>query len=293
MIRLSDLSQKVVNNRFFSYTVFSLILLSAIITGVETYPGIASNYQSILKFTDNLIITCFTIEIMLKILSHGRKPLQYFSDPWNIFDFLIVAICLFPLNDTHFFAVLRIIRVLRILRMITFFPKLRLIIGALLKSIPSMGYVIMLIGILFYVYAIVGVFNFGQADPLHFGDLHHALVTLFKVLTLEGWTDIMNVHILGPVDSQNQQIISFWPFLYFASFILIGAMIIMNLFIGVIMNSMEESQKEISQELKNIQHKDKNSVELYQDILSKLEELNNEIRSLKKQETNQKNDLSD
>ena len=81
--------------------------------------------------------------------------------------------------------------------MITVFPKLKLIIGALLKSIPSMGYVIMLIGILFYVYAIVGVFVFGRSDPMHFGDLHHAFVTLFKVLTLEGWTDIMNVHIFG------------------------------------------------------------------------------------------------
>lgn len=123
---------------------------------------------------------------------------------------------------------------------------------------------------------------FGKNDPLHFGDLHHAMVTLFKVLTLEGWTDIMNLHILGTVDNNKQQIVSLWPFIYFASFILIGAMIVMNLFIGVIMNSMEESQAEMSNELKNIKYKDKNTEELYKEIIAKLDDLNNEIKNIKK-----------
>jgi voltage-gated sodium channel len=144
-----------------------------------------------------------------------------------------------------------------------------------------MGYVIMLIGMLFYVYAVVGVFVFGTTDPMHFGDLHHTFVTLFKVLTLEGWTDIMNTHIYGPVSNGNMQIISIWPFLYFASFILVGAMIIMNLFIGVIMNSMQESQNELARELNDIKYNDKNSDELYKHILTRLDDLNNEIKSLK------------
>jgi voltage-gated sodium channel len=165
--------------------------------------------------------------------------------------------------------------------MLTVFPKLKLIVSALLKSIPSMGYIIMLIGILFYVYAVVGVFVFGKTDPLHFGDLHHALISLFKVLTLEGWIDIMNAHILGPIYNGYQQIVSFWPFLYFASFIIIGAMIIMNLFIGVIMNSMEESQKELTRELNEIKYNDKNTDELYKHIINRLDDLNNEIKSLK------------
>jgi voltage-gated sodium channel len=117
---------------------------------------------------------------------------------------------------------------------------------------------------------------------MHFGDLHHAFVTLFKVLTLEGWTDIMNVHIFGDVDNKNMQIISLWPFFYFASFILIGAMIIMNLFIGVIMNSMEESKNELSQELNAIKYQDNNTDELYHHIITRLDDLNNEIKSLKK-----------
>jgi voltage-gated sodium channel len=145
-----------------------------------------------------------------------------------------------------------------------------------------MGYIILLIAILFYVYAIVGVFIFGPSDPMNFGDLHHTLVTLFKVLTLEGWTDIMNTHIYGPVSNGGMQIISIWPFLYFASFILIGAMIIMNLFIGVIMNSMQESQDELSRELREVKLQDIKSEELYIHLITKIDELRNEIHTLNK-----------
>jgi len=284
MDRFIKLTQRLINHRLFNKFIFSLILLSAVIIGLETYPGLVKQYHDALSILDRLIIAIFTIEIALKIISNGKRPWVYFSDPWNVFDFIIVAVCLIPFNDTHYFAVFRILRVLRIFRMITVFPKLRLIIGALLKSIPSMGYVVMLIGILFYVYAIVGVFVFGETDPMHFGDLHHAFVTLFKVLTLEGWTDIMNVHIFGSENIDNQQIVSLWPFLYFASFILIGAMIIMNLFIGVIMNSMEESQKELAQEISAIQYKEKGTDELYKHIIERLDDLTNEIKSIKRTE---------
>lgn len=277
-----QIAKKITTNRTFTAFIFILILFSAIIIGIETYSEIAAKHRLILVFLDKFIILCFTLEIGLKIISNGKKPWNFFLDPWNVFDFVIVAICLVPAGDTHFFAAFRILRVLRILRMITFLPKLRLIIGALVKSIPSMGYIILLISILFYVYAIVGVFAFGASDPMHFGDLHHTLVTLFKVLTLEGWTDIMNPLIFGSGPNENMQIISVWPFLYFASFILIGAMIIMNLFIGVIMNSMQESQNDLSQELQKIKLHDIKSEELYLNIMAKMDELRDEIQALNK-----------
>ncbi len=281
MKSLLEITRKLINSKYFNYFIFSLILLSAVIIGLETYPALAKKHYDILTLVDRIIIALFTLEIALKIISNGKRPWLYFSDPWNIFDFVIVAICLIPLNDTHYFAVFRVLRVLRILRMITILPKLRLIISALLKSIPSMGYIIMLIGVLFYVYAIVGVFVFGPTDPMHFGDLHHAFVTLFKILTLEGWTDIMNAHVFAESVEGSLQIISIWPFFYFSSFILIGAMIIMNLFIGVIMNSMEESKKELSQELNEIKYKDNDTEELYKHIITRLDDLNDEIKSLK------------
>jgi len=276
-----SLAQAVSNSKSFKAFIFSLIIASAVLVGIETYHDIALRYRSLLTFIDSFIVFCFTIEIIVKILAMGKRPWDYFTDPWNVFDFLIVAVCLIPNIDTHFVVVLRIVRVLRILRMITFLPKLRLLIGALLKSIPSMGYVLMLITLLFYIYAIIGVFLFGATDPMHFGDLVHAMVTLFKVLTLEGWTDIMNLHIYGSAEG-NQNIISLWPFLYFASFILIGAMIIMNLFIGVIMNSMQESQNDMIEEIKEVKSNTQDSEELYTRIIGRLDELQKDIQNLKR-----------
>lgn len=276
-------AQKITQAKVFNAIIFTIILLSAIIIGLETYSATAAIYRSLLDILDIIIVAIFSVEIGLKILAFGKKPWKYFAEGWNVFDFIVVAVCLIPAVDTHFFAVFRILRVLRILRMITFFPKLRLLIAALLKSIPSMGYVILLIAILFYVYAIVGVFVFGKSDPMHFGDLHHTLVTLFKILTLEGWTDIMNAQIFGAAENGKEQIIVMWPFFYFASFILIGAMIIMNLFIGVIMNSMQESEKEMALEFQKSRYKNKNSEELYIHLISKLDELKDEIKNLKKE----------
>jgi voltage-gated sodium channel len=282
MRSIFKIAQAITNHKTFKVFILLLIFLSAILTGIETYLDNTERHRMIFLFIDNFIVYCFTAEILLKILAMGKRPFSFFSDPWNVFDFIIVAVCLIPAIDTHFVAVIRIVRVLRILRMVNFFPKLRILIGALLKSIPSMGYVIMLLALLFYVYAIIGVFVFGGKDPMHFGNLHHALVTLFKVLTLEGWTEIMNTHLYGNYSNGKEEITSLWPFLYFASFILLGAMIIMNLFIGVIMTSMEESQNEIEQELQEIKFKGKNSEELYMHIISRLDELRNEIQNLRK-----------
>lgn len=273
----------VVNRKWFRSVIIILILFSAILVGIETYPGLAGPHKAILHFIDYLIVWCFVAEILLKIVAHGSKPLDYFRDPWNVFDFVIVAVCLLPVADTHYVAVLRIARILRMLRMISYLPKLRLLIGALLKSIPSMGYVILLLSLLFYIYAILGSFMFGKGDPAHFGNLHLSLITLFKVLTLEGWTEILNVHLYTGDPSQGVpvEITSVWPLVYFISFILFGAMIIMNLFIGVIMNSMEESQRELEQQLNDMRQDDQGAVNILSGIEAKLDELKKEITDLK------------
>jgi voltage-gated sodium channel len=272
----------IIGRKLFRGFILFLILFSAVLVSLETYSGIAHTYRNLFHFLDKFIIACFVVEIFLKILAEGKKPWNYFRDPWNVFDFLVVAVCLVPLSDTHYFAVLRVMRIMRILRMVTFLPRLRLIVSALLKSIPSMGYVILLIAILFFVYGVMGVFIFGSSDPTHFGDLHHAMVTLFQIFTLEGWTDIMNIQIYGSAAKDGMKIVSLWPFLYFASFILIAAVIIMNLFIGIIMNSMEESQKELAQELQEIVEKDNDTEKQYTRLLNRIDELKEEILHLKK-----------
>jgi voltage-gated sodium channel len=283
MNSIAAFASKLVNRKEFRFFIFFLILFSAGLVGIETYSNIALPHKNLLHLLDQVVVGCFVVEISLKILSHGRKPLDYFRDPWNIFDFIIVAVCLIPAVDTHFVAVLRIARILRVLRMISLLPKLQLLIGALLKSIPSMAYVIILLALLFYIYGIIGSFLFGKSDPLHFGNLHLSLITLFKVLTLEGWTEILNVHLYEPGQAQSDsvEITSIWPLIYFISFILIGAMIVMNLFIGVIMNSMEESQRELEQRIAASKSKDRSTEMMIRSIEFKIDELKKEISGLK------------
>jgi voltage-gated sodium channel len=215
---------------------------------------------------------------------YGSRPWDFFKDPWNVFDFIIVGVCFIPGIDTHYVAVLRLARVLRVFRMISVFPKLQLLVNALLKSIPSMGYVILLLALIFYMYAVMGTFLFGANDPVHFGNLHVSMITLFKVLTLEGWTDIMNIQFYGTIDPMAEYTskpISYASIVYFVSFILIGAMIVMNLFIGVIMNSMQESHMELEKEKKPAGAHSKQAEDIIRELHHKIDDLKNDLSLLK------------
>lgn len=170
-------------------------------------------------------------------MAHGSRPWRYFLDPWNVFDFTVLLLCLLPAAGP-FAAVLRLARALRLLRLVSALPKLQLLVGALLKSFSAMGYVGVLLGLMFYIYGVAGVHLFGAVAPEQFGSLSIALLSLFQLITLEGWVEVFSaVHGAGPVRST----------VYFISFIVLGTMIMLNLFIGVIMNSMSEMHAEIDE----------------------------------------------
>jgi voltage-gated sodium channel len=276
--------EKIVESGLFRYFILGVILVSAIIVGIETYPSVYQSHHSLLHTIDRIILIIFAIEISLKILAKGTRPWSFFKDPWNVFDFIIVAVCFIPGIDTHYVAVLRLARVLRVFRVISIFPKLQLLVNALLKSIPSMGYVIVLLALIFYIYAVMGTFLFGIKDPVHFGNLHISMITLFKVLTLEGWTEIMNIQFYGtndPMAEYNSKPISYFSFIYFVSFILLGAMIIMNLFIGVIMNSMQESHQEMEKEQKSKDSKPGSIQEIMKELDRKIDDVKKDLSELK------------
>jgi len=276
--------EKIVESGLFRYFILGVILVSAIIVGIETYPSVYQSHHSLLHTIDRIILIIFAIEISLKILAKGTRPWSFFKDPWNVFDFIIVAVCFIPGIDTHYVAVLRLARVLRVFRVISIFPKLQLLVNALLKSIPSMGYVIVLLALIFYIYAVMGTFLFGINDPVHFGNLHISMITLFKVLTLEGWTEIMNIQFYGtndPMAEYNSKPISYVSFMYFVSFILLGAMIIMNLFIGVIMNSMQESHQEMEKEQKSKDSKPGSIQEIMKELDRKIDDVKKDLSELK------------
>lgn len=244
--------QRIVESRGFQRAVLGAILAGAVIVGLETSPTLVARHGGLLYALDSLVIVIFGIEALMKIGAHGRRPWRYFANPWNVFDFAILVVCLIP-AEAHYAAVLRLARVLRALRLVGSLPKLQLLVSALLRSIPSMGYIAVLLFLHFYIYAVVGVFLFRANDPVHFGDLGTAFLSLFRVITLEDWTDIMYIQMYGSdaypplVTLGGDPVPQARPIVgavYFISFVLFGTMIMLNLFIGVVVNSMAEAQQD-------------------------------------------------
>lgn len=233
---MTGFARSITNHRLFRRAIIAVILLAGVLAGLETDAGIVAAHGPLLRTLDAVVLGVFIVEVVLKMAAHGRQPLNYFRDGWNIFDFMIVALCCLPV-DSRFAVVLRLARVLRLMRLVSALPKLQLLVGALFKSLSSMGYVSILLGVILYIYAIVGVHLFGGHAPNHFGDLGLAFLTLFQMITLDDWRNILNLaqgaHPVGAV-------------VYFISFIMLGTMIMLNLFIGIIMNSMAEMHVELA-----------------------------------------------
>ncbi len=289
---MSEYFRKIVDSKIFQYFIIGVILSAGVIVGLETYPGLMETQGNLLHLLDHIVLYIFVIEILLKIGAKGSKPWEFFNDGWNVFDFIIVAVCFLPIGGAYI-AVLRLARILRVFRLVSALPKLQILVGALLKSIPSMSYVGILLFLLFYIYAVIGTFMFGQNDPVHFGSLQVSMMTLFKTITLEGWIDFMNIQVYGSniYGYENfpdtPRVPSAHPFaaaVYFVSFILLGTMIMLNLFIGVIISGMEETNKEeeikelakIRQELRNISVEDEINL-----IAEDLNKINDNLKLLK------------
>jgi voltage-gated sodium channel len=246
--------QKVVTSKSFNRIILTLIVLSGLLVGLETYPqfGITTSIGQSILLVQDIILGIFVLEIAVKIIAYGSKPWRYFQNPWNVFDFCIVAISLLPVG--RFAVVFRMARLLRVLRLFTALPRLQILVTALLRSIPSLGYVGILLLLHFYIYAVMGSFLFSHNDPIRFGNLQKSMMTLFQVLTLEGWNDVLNTQMLGSDATYDEE----WRELagparhsqpqpaaaaaYFVSFIMLGTMIMLNLFTGVIIGSMEEAR---------------------------------------------------
>lgn len=240
VVAMQSFCKRVTEAAVFQRFILGLILLAGVLVGLETSPAVMERIGGLLHLVDRVVLWLFVGELVLRLGAHGSRPWRFFLDPWNVFDFLVVLVCLLPF-EAEFAAVLRLARVLRVLRLITAVPRLQILVGALLKSIPSMSYVALLLSVLFYVYAVLGVSLFGKTDPEHFGSLGAAGLTLFQVVTLEGWADIMRAQIeargAAPVTVA-----------YFVSFILLGTMIVLNLLIGVIVSGMEEARQDMEDE---------------------------------------------
>ena len=262
---MSSTCKSIVNSKSFQRLIIFTILLAGIVVGVQTFKVFASENVVVLDLLDSVILGIFVIETVMKILAEGNRPFNYFKNPWNVFDFIIVGACLLePIIHVggDFLPVLRLARILRVLRLVSAIPKLQLLVSCLLRSLPSMFYVSILLFLLFYIYGTMAVFLYSENDPIHFRNLQTSILSLFRVVTLEDWTDIMYINMYGSDHyGYNANDLAKWAptssaaplgaALFFVSFVLIGTMIVLNLVIGVIMNSMGESNAEmkIKQEL--------------------------------------------
>ncbi len=276
----------------FSRAVIFMIVFSSVLLGLETSPEIMNQYGPQLKWIDRFVISFFFVETILKILSFGKKPHLYFKDTWNVIDFLIVLGCLIP-SSSSAVAVFRLIRVLRVLRLITALPKLQIIISALLKSVPSMTYVAMILGIHFYMFGVLGTFLFSANDPVHFGSLGKTFLSLFQVLTLEGWADLLRIQVMGCAQfgydsypgmctGSIAQPIS--ATLFFIAFIVLGTMIILNLLIGVVVNGMSESHQEIEKSVNPVPAiNSSEDARTTESLLQEVRALREDLKSIKNQ----------
>jgi voltage-gated sodium channel len=240
-----SLARAVVASKTFDWIITGIILLQALVLALEATPSMHSFGKEgelleakVFSLVQDLVIAVFIFEAAMRLTSQYPRPQRYFRDAWNCFDFAIIVLSLMPIAG-EFSTIARLVRLLRITRLITKSTELRAIVSTLVRSIPSIFNILILLSILFFIYAIVGYHLFRDVDPQHWSSFPASIVTLFQIITLEGWVDVMEpiISILGPL---------YW--LYFASYILIGTFIIINLFISVIVRKSEEAYKQVQRE---------------------------------------------
>ena len=238
MKRLVYLSGRLVETRSFEYGIIAVIIANSILLGLETFPALAQDYGEWMRLGNWVALGIFIVEAALKMIALAPRADRYFRDGWNVFDFLIIVLALIPATG-QFAMIARLARLLRVLRLISAIRDLRLIISALVRSIPSVVHVMMLMSIIVYIYAIMGYHLFHEHDPVNWGSLGISLLTLFNIITLEGWVEVMRKAM--ELNSL------FW--IYFVSFITVGTFVVINLFIAIIINNLDEAKLERLREL--------------------------------------------
>ncbi len=249
--RLRNLTESPIFGRF----ITGVIIFNAILLGMETAPGLMEDFGPVIVFLDGLCLTIFIIEIAMKLISQGGR---FFKNGWNVFDFTIVSIALVPGGAG--LSVLRALRILRVLRVISVAPRLRRVVEGFIQALPGMASVFLLMAIIFYIGAVIATKLFSQSFPDWFGDLGLSAYTLFQIMTLESWS----MGIVRPV-------MEVYPYawLFFVPFIMITTFAVVNLLVGLIVNSMQDAHH-AEDEVKTDAYRD--------EVLERLESIENRLR---------------
>jgi len=239
--------------------IMVLIIFNALTLGLDTSPSIRNSYGQILSIIDQLVLSIFILEILAKLLHKGWR---FFKDGWNVFDFIVVSIALVPSAGP--LTVLRALRILRALRLLSVVPQMRVVIQALLSALPAMASVVALIALIFYVGAVLATNLFGFHFDEWFGHVGRSMYTLFQIMTLESWS-------MGIVRPVMEVFPMAWVF--FIPFILVTSFAVINLFIGVIVDSVQSQRQ-------NSDKRETDNAPKIEDKLDLVEKELTEIRSL-------------
>ncbi len=215
-------------NKFFELFVITVIIISALEIGAKTF-DLSPTSLIITKYIDIFITLFFLFEITVRFLSEKNKK-DFFKSGWNLFDTMVVVISLIPIDESEMALLARLVRIFRVLRMISIIPELRILINSLLAAMPRLGYVVLLMFIIFYIYAAVGSFLFQDINPVLWGDIAISMLTLFRVMTFEDWTDIQY---------ETMEVYRF-SWIYYMTFIFFTAFAFLNMVIGIVVGVMDE-----------------------------------------------------
>lgn len=224
------------SNRLFELFIILVIIASALLIGVKTYQ-LPSWVKPLIDGLDLLITLIFLVEISIRFLGEPQKR-AFFRNGWNVFDTLIVFISLIPIDDTDSALVARLVRVFRVLRMVSIVPELRLLLNSIISALPRLGYVAALIFIIFYIYAAAGSLFFDRINPELWGNISIAMLTLFRVMTFEDWTDVMY---------ETMDVYS-WSWIFYLTFIFLTTFAFLNMVIGIVVSVLEEEQSKLDTE---------------------------------------------
>ncbi len=224
------------SNKTFEMTVIAIIILSAMLIGATTY-DISPFWLDVLGVFDIAVTLFFLAEVLIRIAAE-EKARNFFKNGWNVFDFTIVTASLIPVDESQMVLLARLLRIFRVLRLISIIPELRVLMNALVKAIPRIGYVALLMFILFYVYGAFGSFFFEEINPVLWGDITIAMLTLFRIATFEDWTDVM------------YETMEFYPlsWMFYISFIFLTAFVFLNMMIGVVIDVMQKEHEKFDRE---------------------------------------------
>jgi voltage-gated sodium channel len=228
---VSNVCGRIVGWRWFDAGILAVIAINAVTLGLETYESVEAEHGPLLHAINDVVLGIFVVELALRIGAYGRRPRDFFRDGWNIFDFIVVSAGFVP-GVRENATLLRLARLLRIVRTIRLLPDLRVLAVAVGRSVPGVASLAAITLLLVYVYGMVGWLIFADHDPANYANVGQAMVTMFVLLTLENL----------PTYIETGQQLSDWTLLFYISYALLASFLIFNLFIGIVINSMEEAR---------------------------------------------------